>query len=218
MPARSETLPPGGTITGIGPDPRHPAAVRVALEGRITWTIARVAAGRIGVQVGQVLDAPLAEALATAADEESAWRAVLRHLERRSFARGDLARRLHQRGFPPVAVEAALARAEDAGLLDDLRFARAWAESRAQRGRGPARLRADLARLRVAGPVIDRVLQELWPDGEGLDAMVRALAVRRAAQLAGLPAEVRRRRVTAYLARRGFAGQRARQVVKEVSG
>ncbi|MFN2316316.1 MAG: regulatory protein RecX [Gemmatimonadales bacterium] len=215
---RSSVLDGLGCITGISPDPRHPAAVRVSLDGKITWTVSRRAVDRIGVAAGMVLDEPLREALALAADEEATWRAILRHLERRPFARGDLGRRLRLRAHPPAAVEAALARAEDAGLLDDLKFARSYAETRAQRGRGPARLRADLSQLRVASAIVDQVIAELWPDGEGVDEMVRALASKRVGQLEGLPREVRRRRVLAYLARRGFSGPRTRHVVMELTG
>lgn len=212
------SVPAGpGCITGVSPDPRHPAAVRVSLDGKVTWTVTRAEAERLGVAAGMVLGEPLREALAHAADAEAAWRAVLRHLERRPFAKGDLARRLRQRAHPPAAVEAALARAEAAGLLDDLKFARSFAETRAQRGRGPARLRADLAQLRVASALVDQVIGELWPDGEGVDEMVRALASKRVGQLAGLPREVRRRRVLAYLARRGFSGPRTRHVVMELT-
>lgn len=218
MPARSEPAPVGGIVTAILPDPRSPGAVRVALDGRITWTISRAAAERVGIAPGQVLDESLAGALAESADAEAAWRAVLRHLERRPFARGDLARRLRQRGHPEAAVEEALERAGECGLLDDRRFARGYVETRAQRGRGPARLRADLARLRVDPRIVEEVLRELWPDGEGVDDMIRTLAARRAAQLAGLPREARRRRLAAYLARRGFTGPEARQAVQDVTG
>lgn len=207
-----------GVITGVAPDSRHPGAMRVSLDGRVTWTIPTHVAERIGVRAGQVVDDALAEALADGADEEAAWQAVLRHLQRRGFARGDLARRLRLKAHPPVAVEAALARAEDAGLLNDLEFARHYAETRSARGKGPTRLRAELGRLLLAPDVIDQVLRELWPDGEGLDEMVRVLAARRAEQLRDLPREVRRRRVLAYLARRGFAGQRTRHLVAQLTG
>lgn len=207
-----------GTITGVAPDSRHPGAMRVSLDGRVTWTIPAHVARRIGVRAGQALDEALAAALADGADEEAAWQAVLRHLQRRGFARGDLARRLRLKAHPPAAVEAALARAEDAGLLNDLEFARHYAETRAARGKGPARLRAELGRLGVAPHVIDQVLRDLWPDGEGLDEMVRVLAARRAEQLRDLPRDVRRRRVLAYLARRGFAGPHARELVGRLTG
>ena len=54
-----------------------------------------------------------------AADEEGAWRAALRALERRSFAEVELRRRLRQKGHPPAAVDYVIDRARGAGLLDD---------------------------------------------------------------------------------------------------
>jgi len=205
-------------VTGIGPDPRHPAAIRVAVEGRITWTVPAGVAERLRVRVGQPLAEAQREALAAAADAEGAWRALLRHLERRPFARQDLGRRLRQRGHTAIAAEAALERAIAAGLLDDHAFARSFAETRSARGRGPARLRRDLSAQGVAREVIDQVLHELWPDGDGPEDLARGLARKRAGQLASLPLADRRRRVMAYLARRGFSGLQARRVVGEVVG
>lgn len=207
-----------GRISGVTPDARHPAAVRVSVDGRITWTIPRSDAETLGLAAGVEVDEPLRLALTAAADAEAAWRAALRHLERRSFARADLGRRLRQRAHPAAAVESALARADHAGLLDDAKFARGYAETRAARGRGPERLRRDLSMQGVARTVIDRVLAELWPGGEGPEEMARALARKRAAQLASVPVPTRRRRVMAYLARRGFSGHQARRVVGEVVG
>jgi len=51
---------------------------------------------------------------------------------------------------------------------------------------------------------------------EGVDPAeaVRALAEKRARQLAGLPLVVKKRRLVAFLARRGFAGAEVREVVE----
>jgi len=205
-------------VTGLTADPRHPAAVRISVDGRLTWTVPRAAAERLGLRVGREVDQPIAEQLTVAADAEGAWRALLKHLERRPFARHDLGRRLRRKAHPAAAVEAALERADAAGLLDDVAFARSYAETRSARGRGPARLRRDLGAQGVEREVIDRVLHELWPDGEGPEELARALAVKRAGQLAVMPVQDRRRRVLAYLARRGFSGVQARRVVGEVVG
>jgi len=51
---------------------------------------------------------------------------------------------------------------------------------------------------------------------EGVDpaATVRALAEKRAQQLAGLPPMVKKRRLVAFLVRRGFGGAEVRQGVE----
>jgi regulatory protein len=218
MMTRNEPAGGLGRVSGISPDPRHPTAVRISVEGRIVWTVPRARVDQLGVRVGQTVEEPLREVLLAAADEEGAWRALLRHLERRPFARRDLGRRLRQKAHPAPAVEAALERAAAAGLLDDLKYARSYAETRAPRGRGPGRLRRDLAQQGVAREVIDGVLAELWPDGEGTEEMARELTQKRARQLGKLPTPDRRRRLLAYLARRGFTGSQARKVVGEVVG
>jgi SOS response regulatory protein OraA/RecX len=48
--------------------------------------------------------------------------------------------------------------------------------------------------------------------------VVRALAEKRAGQLAGLPVAVRKRRLVAFLARRGFGGADVRALVETLAG
>jgi SOS response regulatory protein OraA/RecX len=65
----------------------------------------------------------------------------------------------------------------------------------------------------VERAVIDRALGAEWPDGTDRTAVPLALAAKRAAQLGTLPHPVKRRRVLAYLARRGFAGRDITELV-----
>jgi regulatory protein len=198
-------------VTAIEPDPRRPGSVRVLVEGRHFATVDRAAIAGLGS--GHALDASATERLAEAADVEAAYRTVLRALERRPHARADLGRRLVRRGLAPAAIEAALVRADQAGLLDDQAFARHYVATRAERGRGPARLARDLSSMGVARASIDLAIAEQWPDDADRRAMPVALAAKRAAQLRNLPRAVKRRRLLAYLARRGFTGREALDAV-----
>ena len=196
-------------ITALEPDPRRPGSVRVLVDGRTFATVDGAAAAEL--EPGCPLDVPLAARLAQAADDEAAYRTVLRALERRPHARTDLGRRLLRRGL--AAVEAALSRAERAGLLDDATFARHYVATRADRGRGPARILRDLLAMGVARPHADRALAEQWPAGADRRALPAALAAKRAAQLGDLARPVKRRRLLAFLARRGFTGSEALEAV-----
>ena len=77
----------------------------------------------------------------------------------------------------------------------------------------------DLLPLSVGREIPERVVQEALA-AEGLDGegVARAVAERRARQLAGLPPEARRRRLLAFLARRGFSGGKVRELVRELCG
>jgi regulatory protein len=184
--------------------------------GRPYYTVPKEIVTAERLEPGGVIDPALHERLGRAADQEAAFRAGLRTLELRPFAQADLGRRLVRRGHPREAVDAALERVAELGLLDDAAFAREYAESRAARGRGPARIRRDLMSMGVARAETDAAIAARWPDGVEDEALPLALAERRAAQLGNLPRPVKRRRLLAYLTRRGFTGRTVNQVVTRV--
>ena len=207
------TLP---VLTAIEPDPRRPGTLRVELDGVRFGAVPAELARAAGLAVGCVVDEAMHERLTAAADAEAAFRTLLRALERRSFARVDLARRLVRKGHPRAAVEGAVERAAGLGLLDDAAFALSYVQTRAARGRGPARLTRDLMAMGVERGIIDRALAAEWPEGSDRCRVPLALAAKRAAQLGDLPRPVKRRRVLAYLARRGFAGRDITELVSRV--
>jgi regulatory protein len=205
-------------LTALEPDPRRPGTLRVEVDGVRFGAVPETLAQAAGLAVGRPVDAELQERLAAAADAEAAFRTLLRALERRSFARVDLGRRLIRKGHPRPAVDAALERAAGLDLLDDAEFARNYVQTRAARGRGPARLTRDLMAMGVERGHIDGALAAEWPEGSDRSSMPSALAAKRAAQLGHLPRQVKRRRVLAYLARRGFAGRDISDLVSRVVG
>jgi regulatory protein len=203
-------------ITALDPDPRRAEAVRVELDGVRFGSVSREVAAREELVVGQMLDPALQERLGAAADIEAAFRTVLRALEVRAYARSDLGRRLRRKGHASAATEAALARAAELGLLDDGAFAQSYVETRAARGRGPSRLTRDLLAMGVDRSLIDRALAVQWPEGSDRSAVPLALARKRVSQLGALPRQTKRRRLMAYLARRGFTGREVTEIVDQV--
>jgi regulatory protein len=203
-------------ITALDPDPRRPDAVRIEIDGQRFGAVPRELVVAEQLTVGLQLEPSLLERVSAAADIESAFRTALRALEARSFARGDLARRLQRKGHQKAAVAAALERAAQLGLLDDAAFALNYVETRAARGRGPTRLLRDLLAMGVERSHIDRAIQAQWPDGTDRSAVPLALAHKRAAQLGSLPRQTKRRRLVAYLARRGFSGRDISEMVDRV--
>lgn len=200
------------------PDLRRPGAVRLALAGQAYCTVSvqTVAAERL--EVGMSVDGGLAERLAQAADVEAAYRTVLRALELRSYAAADLLRRIVRKGHLREVAEEAVERARQLGLLDDAAYAMNYVQTRAARGRGPARLVRELSAMGVSRALIDRAIAAEWPEGSDRMAAPLALATKRASQLGRLPRPVLRRRLLAYLARRGFAGHEITEIVRKVAG
>lgn len=213
----TRSSPVGTRVTRIAVDERRPGVARVFVDDEPYLTVPAELVTRLGLAVGSVLTDSDQEVLGREADVVAAYRTALRCLERRSFASRDLYRRLVQKGHPTEAAEQAIARATEAGLLDDEAHARHFIETRFARGRGPARLRLELAQAGIPRALTDRLLAEVVSE-EDVDRRMLSLAQKRASQLQHLPRPDRVRRVTAFLARRGYRGLAVRDTVREVVG
>lgn len=102
------------------------------------------------------------------------------------------------------------------GYLDDAAFARHWVTTRAARGYGAARLRAELRARGVAADHVDAALAAL-DVGDTLERARRLARRRLAAFRGGVPPRVASR-LRDYLLRRGFGGGIAMRVVRELTG
>ena len=202
-------------VEGLIPDPRRPGSTRVVVNGRPAWTVPADVITALALAVGVALRSDVVERLDRAADEEGAFRAALRALERRAHAERELATKLERKGHQRAAIEPALERLRTLGLLDDAAFAQAFARAKSERGRGPVRLRHDLMLLGIGRETAERALAELTAGVDDPLERPRALIAKRVRQLASLPVDARRRRLIAYLGRRGYRGSDARTLVEE---
>jgi len=207
------------TLTGLAPDPRQSDYRLVEVDRGRFASLPADAVAALGLTVGVELGPAMLDRLRALADIEAAQRAALRALARRAHARRDLERRLVRKQHPPAAVDAALERLAARGLLDDRRFAERYAALRAVRGRGPARVVRDLLAQGVERRTAEEAVRQAL-DEEGIDPGLeaRAVAVKRAGQLGGLPVPVRKRRLLAFLVRRGYPGPEVKDLVEELCG
>jgi len=102
------------------------------------------------------------------------------------------------------------------GYVDDAAFARHWVQTRAARGYGAARLRAELRARGVPAPLIDAALTAL--EGDDQLEQARAVARRRLPALRrGKPERVAAR-LRDHLLRRGYPASVVARVLKECVG
>jgi len=121
--------------------------------------------------------------------------------------------RLRRRGAPPEVAGDVVADLERRGYLDDAAFARHWVTTRAPRGYGAARLRAELRARGVAAGLIDAALASLDRSDELDEA--RRLARRRLPALKRTGPLKAAARLRDQLLRRGFPAGVVVQVVRE---
>lgn len=167
---------------------------------------------RLGVRAWGAADPP--PDLTDAPDAESVARKILLdQLASRPRTRAELAQRLATKGVPDDLAEHLLDRFAEVGLVDDAAFARAWTESRhVGKGLGRSAIARELRRKGVDAETAREALDALDEDDERERA--RALVRGRLRSVARLPRDAQVRRLVAMLARRGYPGSVAFEVVR----
>lgn len=150
------------------------------------------------------LEASLSEAEQTLAKERA-----LRLLGYRDRSRIELTRRLRADGYPEQTTRSVVDRMVEVGLVDDARFASAWAASRAASGMGRRRIRQELSERGIDPSLVLEVLDEVVPqEGEADRARAAAGSTRPAARRD-------RERLIRRLVTRGFDLSTAARVAGE---
>jgi regulatory protein len=150
--------------------------------------------------------------------EPTTYDRALTFLAHRARSVAELRRKLAEKGAPRAEVEEVIARLIDQKLLDDTDFARQFARSRIT-GSGASRFRVlqELRRKGVGSDIAERALAELQVD-EGVDpsTSIQRVADKKWKTLAKLDDMTRRRRLYAFLARRGFSPDEIRRAMAHV--
>jgi regulatory protein len=144
-------------------------------------------------------------------------RLVVSRLRRSALSVAEVRAVLVEHGLDDVEVEEWIERYERFGYLDDTRLAEQVVHSHGvRRGRGSGAILQELGRRGVDASIARTVVDELDPETELENA--RAVAERRARQLTGLDRHTAERRLSAFLARRGYPGDVVREAVSAALG
>jgi regulatory protein len=151
------------------------------------------------------------------APRRDAYQTALDLLSRRDHFRRELVDKLRRKGFPADEVEAAIARCQDLGLVDDERVAERFVEVRAAtRGWGPNRLAAELRKRGVAPDDAERMARVSSELGEeAMRTALRKIEVR--APERWWQDSQRRARMISSLIARGFETDAAISAVTEMA-
>ena len=205
------------TITSIAATPRHPGRFELLVDGKSFATLSLDAIERLKLVVGGSVDG-LEERIAHEAAALKTYDRALNMLAFRGRASRELARSLVRKGEPSELVDRAIARLTEQGLLDDGAFAASFTRAKvlgAQQSR--RRVQQDLARKGVAREVSDAAIATVFEE-EQVDQreIVEQAARKKLSTLRKLEPQVRRRRLYAFLARRGYDSDDIRSAMDAV--
>jgi len=136
----------------------------------------------------------------------TAYNYALNLLSARPYAIRALHRKLIQKKYPAADADDAIRRLVDNGLLDDRKYAEEYARSKmVSTGASKRRVTQDLYRKGIKGDVATLAIANVIADEEiDTGAALERVARKKLAQLGDLEPLVLRRRLFAFLARRGY--------------
>ena len=194
------------TITAITPDPKVAGRSTIAVDGRPVATLPVEIIEQFGLMVGS--------AIALRRDDIMQEDAVLRAHDRglrllavRAHSADELERKLVRTGEAKDVAKAAVTRLHAAGFLDDADYAQQFVRLKtAGAGLGVHRLRQELSRRGIERSVASKAIDEvLAADGDAeADTALRG-ARKKFREVRDAAPDVQKRRLYAYLARRGFS-------------
>jgi regulatory protein len=149
----------------------------------------------------------------------TAYNYALNLLSARPYSTQALHRKLIQKEYPAADADDAIRRLVDNGLLNDEKFAEQYARSKIlSTGASKRRLTQDLYRKGIKGEVASTAIANVIADEEIDPAMViEQVARKKLAQLGDLEPLVLRRRLFAFLARRGYDIDEIKSVVARLT-
>lgn len=181
------------------------------LDGEFAFGLARIVAAWL--HLGQLLSDEKVEQLKQQDSLEEATKRALLVISYRPRSEAEVRRKLADKEYPEPVIEAVLERLRQAGLLGDEQFARTWVDNRvAFRPRSRRVVAYELRQKGVPEQAIEQALTEM-PEEENLAYQT---AVRYARRLVGSDWDTYRRRMSAFLARKGFTYDTVAPVVQKV--
>lgn len=119
----------------------------------------------------------------------------------------EIYQRLKKKRFDEEIIKDAILFLKERGFLDDRLFAKAWIESRLKKPFGLRRIRQELRLKGIDKQTIDTQISQIenvYPEGD----LVKEIARERLKKLKGIEPHSAKRRVYAYLLRRGFSPEK----------
>ena len=191
-----------GRVTALRPSKRDPDRIAVDLDGSFAFALPATLVADERIDVGATLDGDRVNSLLAADQASRATEAALVFLSYRPRSEKEVRDRLRRGGFEQDAIEHAIARLHEWHYLDDADFARRWVENRtAHRPRGRRLLQQELRHKGIDVEIAREAIDDADLDETGA---AEALARRRLPAYAGDEPAAIRRRLGAYLARRGY--------------
>jgi regulatory protein len=186
-------------ITAIEGQKRTPNRVNIHLDGEFAFGLARIVAAWL--RVGQELSDEKIEQLIAEDARERAFQQAMLFLSYRARSEAEIRKNLRKHEIPEPVIEQTLERLRGDGLANDNQFAQAWVENRNTfRPRSRRMMAMELKQKGLDDEAIRSAVESVDDEASAYEA-----AQKRAARFRGLEWIDFRRKLSEFLARRGYS-------------
>jgi len=186
-------------ITAIEVQRRTPNRVNIHLDGEFAFGLARIVAAWL--RVGQELSEQKIEQLIAEDAHERAYQQAMLFLSYRARSESEIRRNLRKHEIPEAVIEQTLERLRGDGLANDSQFASAWVENRTTfRPRSRRLMAMELRQKGLDEEAIKSAVETVDDEASAYEA-----AQKKAARWKDLEWNDFRKKLSEFLARRGFS-------------
>jgi regulatory protein len=186
-------------ITSLQVQKKNPNRVNIHLDGEFAFGLARIVAAWL--RVGQELSEEKIEQLQAEDARERAFQQAMLFLSYRARSESEIRQNLRKHEIPDSVIEQTLERLRQDGLANDHQFARAWVENRsAFRPRSRRLMAMELRQKGLNEEAVSSAVAEVDDETLAYEA-----AQKKVARYQGLEWNEFRKKLSDFLARRGFS-------------
>ena len=186
-------------ITALEVQKKNPNRVNIHLDGEFAFGLARIVAAWL--RVGQELSEQKIEQLIAEDARERAFQQSMLFLSYRARSESEIRKNLRKHEIPEAVIDQTIERLRQDGLANDDQFAQAWVENRTTfRPRSRRMMAMELKQKGLADEAIRSAVENVNDEASAYEA-----AKKRAARLKGLEWNDFRRKLSEFLARRGYS-------------
>lgn len=178
-------------------------------------TVTPVFAAKMGLRIGLEIEEAVVRNLMVADEVVRARDHALELLLIRTYTKQQMIEALEKSGFCGHVVDETIENLEHLGRIKDEKFARNWVNNR-RRTRPTSKriMRRELTNQGVDNSTVDRVLAGINDEDE--TALALQVATKQINRYACLESQVAKRRLYAFLVRRGFDHETVGQVLRKI--
>ena len=197
-------------ITALKPQKRDPRRVNVYLDEAFAFGLSQAVA--MGIKVGQEINGEEINQLLARESEQAAYLRALNFISYRPRSEAEVIKNLGKKDIDEQVIHQVVDRLRQNHLVDDTKFALEWVDNRsAFRPRSRWALAMELRQKGIAEDTIEEVLNDT--DDEQLAYQA---AQKQSRKYRGLEWQNYRRKMSAFLARRGFRYETISPIVRRI--